>query len=124
MDTLRDGVIETAEGRWHRHGSVPAVCARLCRHHSRKSQSNTADHVVVAVERLNGKAAYVACSRGRYTCTVHTPAKAALLAELPEGSRLAALEFLGSGSAHTHRRKTGNVNALGRPPATGLSVSG
>jgi hypothetical protein len=36
----------------------------------------------------------VACSRGRHTCTVHTPDKAALLDRLPSGNREAALDML------------------------------
>ncbi|HEY9249204.1 MAG TPA: AAA family ATPase, partial [Rariglobus sp.] len=92
---LRGDVIETAEGR-----RIDTARFRRFSHGfavtSHKSQSKTADHVVVAAERLNGKAAYVACSRGRYTCSVHTPDKEGLLAELPEGNRLAALDFLGS----------------------------
>lgn len=98
VTALRGSVIETAEGR-----SIDANRFRRFSHGfavtSHKSQSKTADHVVVAAERLNGKAAYVACSRGRYTCTVHTPSKEGLLAELPEGNRLAALDFLGLDTA-------------------------
>lgn len=95
---LREGgVIETAEGR-----RIDTAGFRRFSHGfavtSHKSQSKTADHVVVAAERLNGKAAYVACSRGRYTCTVHTPDKKGLMEELPEGNRLAALDFLGGGA--------------------------
>lgn len=91
---LREDMIETIEGRrintanFRRFSHGFAVT-------SHKSQSKTADHVVVAAERLNGRAAYVACSRGRYSCTVHTPEKKALLEELQEGNRLAALDFLG-----------------------------
>ena len=36
---------------------------------SHKAQGWTADHVVVAVERLTAKGAYMACSRGRQSCT-------------------------------------------------------
>jgi hypothetical protein len=35
---------------------------------SHKAQGWTADHVVVAAERLTAKGAYVACSRGRHSC--------------------------------------------------------
>src|SRR5690606_1326590 len=98
--TLRGGVIETVGGK-----CIDTARFRRCSHGfavtSHKAQSKTADHVVVAAERLTGKAAYVACSRGRYSCAIHTPDTEALLAELPEGNRLAALDFLGSGSAHT-----------------------
>jgi hypothetical protein len=61
---------------------------------SHASQSKTVDHVIVAAERLDAKSAYVACSRGRHTCTVHTPDKAALLDRLPSGNREAALDML------------------------------
>jgi hypothetical protein len=50
--------------------------------------------VVVAAARLDAKSAYVACSRGREMCSVHTPDKTALMAHLPEGNRLAALDAL------------------------------
>jgi len=63
---------------------------------SHASQSKTVEHVVVVAERLNAKAAYVACSRGRVSCVVHTPDKAALLDWLPNGNREAALDFLGA----------------------------
>ena len=54
----------------------------------------TADHVVVAAERFTSKGAYVACSRGRKSCIVHTPDKARLIERLPEGNRRAALDVL------------------------------
>jgi conjugative relaxase-like TrwC/TraI family protein len=62
---------------------------------SHKSQSKTADHVVVAAEKLDAKSAYVACSRGRLSCTIHTPDKTHLLARLPSGEREAAVEVMG-----------------------------
>jgi len=61
---------------------------------SHKAQGRTCDRVVVAAARLDAKAAYVACSRGRQTCSVHTPDKAALMAHLPEGTRKAALDVI------------------------------
>jgi len=48
----------------------------------------------VAAARLDAKSSYVACSRGREMCSVHTPDKATLMAHLPEGNRLAALDVL------------------------------
>lgn len=110
VTALRDGVIETAEGhridttRFRRFSHGFAVT-------SHKSQSKTADHVIVAAERLNGKAAYVACSRGRYSCAIHTPDKAALLDELPEGNRLAALDFLGSALTQEPSKNEGRERA-------------
>lgn len=61
---------------------------------SHKSQGRTCEHVIVAAERLTAIAAYVACSRGRRTCGVHTPDKARLFEQLPEGSRKAALDVI------------------------------
>lgn len=80
---------------------------------SHRSQSKTTDHVIVAAARLDAKSAYVACSRGRLTCAVHTPEKAALIGSLPEGTRLAALDFLAPAyeagrDAAWSRQKTGD----------------
>ncbi len=73
----------------------------LYRHRSRqsgvtshKAQGRTCERVVVAAARLDARSSYVACSRGRELCSVHTPAKAALMAHLPEGNRLAALDVM------------------------------
>ena len=83
---LADGrAIDTAKFRDFTHGYAVT---------SHASQSKTVDHVIVAAERLDAKSAYVACSRGRHTCTVHTPDKAALLDRLPSGNRDAALDML------------------------------
>ena len=60
---------------------------------SHKAQGMTVDHVVVAAGRLDGKAAYVACSRGRLSCSVHTPDKTALLEGLGPGERKIALDY-------------------------------
>ena len=95
VDRIEAGVIQTADGRMidtrrfreFAHGYAVT---------SHAAQSKTVDHVVVAAERLNAKAAYVACSRGRLSCVVHTPDKAALLDRLPDGNRAAALDLLGS----------------------------
>ena len=37
---------------------------------------------------------YVACSRGRQSCTIHTPDKVRLMERSPEGNRRAALDVL------------------------------
>ena len=88
-----DGRIETAEGK-----TLPASYRQLTHGYvvtSHKSQGRTADHVVVAAARLDSKAAYVACSRSRQTCTVFTPEKASLFAGLPRSAdRQAALDVL------------------------------
>ncbi len=90
--SVKDGVIQTKEG--------PQIDTRRFRSFthgfavtSHRSQSKTADHVVVAAARLDAKSAYVACSRGRLSCVVHTPDKSALLERLPQGDRPAALDF-------------------------------
>ncbi len=61
---------------------------------SHKAQGRTCERVVVAAARLDAKSSYVACSRGREFCSVHTPDKAALMSHLPEGNRKAALDVL------------------------------
>ena len=72
-----DGTIETEEGK------TVTACFRHFTHGyvvtSHKSQGRTHDQVVVAAEKLDAKAAYVACSRGRWQCSVHTPDKESLL---------------------------------------------
>jgi hypothetical protein len=62
---------------------------------SHKAQGRTARHVIVAAERLDGKSAYVGCSRGRESCDVFTPDKDRLFDGLPfDGNRRAALDVL------------------------------
>jgi conjugative relaxase-like TrwC/TraI family protein len=90
------GVVTTLDGR-----KIDTGRFRLLDHGfavtSHKSQSKTADHVVVAAERLDAKAAYVACSRGRLSCSLHTPDKASLFDRLPSGDRTAAMDVLADG---------------------------
>ena len=95
VERIDAGVIQTADGR--------AIDTRQFRQFSHgfavtshAAQSKTVEHVVVAAERLNAKAAYVACSRGKVSCVVHTPDKTALLDRLPDGNREAALDLLES----------------------------
>ena len=95
VEGIKAGMIETANGRRidsRRFGEFAHGFAVT----SHASQSKTVEHVIVVAERLNAKAAYVACSRGKVSCVVHTPDKAALLDRLPNGNREAALDFLGS----------------------------
>ena len=76
---------------------MPADFRRWCHGYvvtSHKAQGWTADHVVIAAESFTSKGAYVACSRGRKSCVVHTPDKAHLIERLPEGNRRAALDAL------------------------------
>ncbi len=61
---------------------------------SHKAQGRTCERVVVAAARLDAKSSYVACSRGRELCSVHTPEKTALMAHLPEGNRKAAVDVM------------------------------
>jgi hypothetical protein len=65
---------------------------------SHKAQGRTCEHVLVAAAELSARSAYVACSRGKLSCTVHTPDKTHLLEKLPEGSRKAALDVLAAHS--------------------------
>ncbi len=81
----REGITVPATFRQWTHGYVIT---------SHKAQGRTCERVVVAAARLDAKSSYVACSRGREMCSVHTPDKAALMAHLPEGNRLAALDVM------------------------------
>ncbi len=94
VESIRpDRTIHTQEGV-----AIPANFRHWCHGYvvtSHKAQGRTCDHVVVAAEKLDAKSAYVACSRGRVSCSVHTPDKEELLARLPEGTRRAALDVLG-----------------------------
>ncbi len=85
--------------------SIPHSFRQWCHGYvvtSHKAQGRTCEHVVVATKRLDAKAAYVACSRGKSTCVVHTPDKERLLARLPEGSRRAALDAFSPAAACNH----------------------
>jgi ATP-dependent exoDNAse (exonuclease V) alpha subunit len=100
-----DGTLTTREGL-----SVPAEFRQWCHGYvvtSHKAQGRTADHVVVAAERLTAKGAYVACSRGRESCAVHTPDKDRMMERLPEGNRCAALDVL-------ERKRVASVALLNR----------
>jgi len=91
-----DGEIVTSDGK-----VIPADYHRLTHGYaltSYRSQGRTADHVIVATARLDKKSCYVACSRARESCSLHTPSKDILLAALSSGktgNRKAALESLG-----------------------------
>jgi hypothetical protein len=89
-----DGSLQTREGI-----SIPSTFKQWTHGYvvtSHKAQGRTCERVVVAAARLDAKSAYVACSRGRELCSVHTPDKAALMSYLPEGNRRAALDVLAS----------------------------
>jgi hypothetical protein len=97
-------IIDLQQFRQFSHGYVVT---------SHKSQSKTVDHVVVAASTLNAKAAYVACSRGRLSCSLHTPDKSALLTSLPEGNRSAALDLL----SQRHAQRATQNASFSRTPA-------
>jgi hypothetical protein len=81
----REGITVPATFKQWTHGYVVT---------SHKAQGRTCERVVVAAARLDAKSSYVACSRGRQFCSVHTPDKAVLMAHLPEGNRKAALDVM------------------------------
>jgi ATP-dependent exoDNAse (exonuclease V) alpha subunit len=83
---------------------------------SHKSQGRTVDHVVVAAQRLDSKACYVASSRGRQSASLHTPDKEALAQGLPRAAdRRAALDALSA--AQTSLRTSQNPAQLTRVEA-------
>jgi hypothetical protein len=87
-----DGALQTREGI-----TVPATFKQWTHGYvvtSHKAQGRTSERVVVVAAQLDAKSSYVACSRGRELCSVHTPDKTALMAHLPEGNRLAALDVM------------------------------
>ena len=106
---LPDGTIETVEGKVLPSGFVHYTHGYVMTSH--KSQGSTADHVVVAAERLDAKSAYVACSRGRQTCAVFTPDKEHLFAHIPgSADREAALDVLRERTAE--RKRTTHQNTI------------
>ena len=88
-----DGSMHTQCGK-----EIPATFRQFAHGYvvtSHKAQGRTARHVIVAAERLDGKSAYVGCSRGRESCDVFTPDKDRLFDGLPfDGNRRAALDVL------------------------------
>ncbi len=87
-----EGELQTKEGLY-----VPADFRQWCHGYvvtSHKAQGWTVDHVVVAAERLTAKGAYVASSRGRKSCIIHTPDRERLMERLPEGNRRAAMDVV------------------------------
>ena len=108
-----DGALQTKEGL-----CVPADSREWCHGYvvtSHKAQGRTSDHVVVAAERLTSKGAYVACSRGRRSCIVHTPDKARLMEKLPEGNRRAALDCFQKFAPKTPRSLTVSAHGSSFP---------
>ena len=64
---MREGISVPATFKQWTHGYVVT---------SHKAQGRTCERVVVAAARLDAKSSYVACSRGRESCSVHMPDKA------------------------------------------------
>lgn len=100
VSEITEGRIRTVEGRVIDTDRFRQFCHGFAVT-SHKSQSKTADHVVVAAEHLDAKTAYVACSRGRHTCTVLTPEKEPLLARLQDGNRRSALDLASAADARS-----------------------
>lgn len=95
--TTADGRhIDTEHFRRFSHGYVVT---------SHKSQGKTARHVVIASARLDAKTAYVACSRGKSSCTIYTPEKATLLKSVPSGERPLGIEACDASRPQKCRRK-------------------
>lgn len=93
VSAVEDGRISLSEGQ----SLNPMEFGRFTHGYvmtSHKSQGKTADHVVIAATRLDAKSAYVATSRGRKNCDIHTPDKAMLMQSLPDGDRLLATESI------------------------------
>jgi ATP-dependent exoDNAse (exonuclease V) alpha subunit len=88
-----DGSIKTREGK-----HIPAEFRHFAHGYvvtSHKSQGRTHKHEIVAAERLDAKAAYVALSRGKESAMVFTPDKKNLFENLGKPSdRLSALDVL------------------------------
>lgn len=87
-----DGTLHCSDGK-----QMPPTFKQWCHGYvitSHQAQDKTANHVVVAASMMNQKTTYVACSRGRQQCRVHTPNKQRLLDRLPVGDRKAALDVL------------------------------
>jgi hypothetical protein len=61
---MKDGLVVPSSYRQFTHDYMVT---------SHKSQGKTANHVVVAAAKLDERAAYVATSRGRQSCDIHTP---------------------------------------------------
>jgi hypothetical protein len=120
----KDGRISTKEGK-----DIPANCRSLTHGYaltSYRAQGRTADHVIVAAASLDSKACYVASSRGRESCTIHTPSTQQLMDHLPPsktGDRKAALESLAQ-SAPSHAKTPRLRHPLDKVVATAELVVG
>ena len=90
-----DGSIDTQEGK-----RIPADFRHFVHGYvvtSYKAQGRTHNDVVIAAEKLDPKAAYVACSRGRQSANIFTPDKENLYEYLGKTSdRTSATDVIGS----------------------------
>ncbi len=121
----REGVMVPPAFKQWTHGYVVT---------SHKAQGRTCERVVVAAARLDAKSSYVACSRGRELCSVHTPDKAALMSHLPEGNRKAALDVLATNppknliadvrsTAYRENRRANSAHPCGGESPDGANAS-
>jgi conjugative relaxase-like TrwC/TraI family protein len=113
-----DGSIVTREGL-----RIPSGFRQWCHGHvvtSHKSQGRTHKHVIVAAERLDAKSTYVGCSRGKLTCTIHTPDKHYLQEHLPEGTRRAALDVLSESVSQSPDGTASRTNTVDIPASKKL----
>ena len=117
-----DGSIRTECGK-----EIPATFRQFAHGYvvtSHKAQGRTARHVIVAAERLDGKSAYVGCSRGRESCEVFTPSKEQLFAGLPfDGNRRAALDVLKEQRQEARARIAPPPSVVNRIKKAGAAVA-
>jgi conjugative relaxase-like TrwC/TraI family protein len=119
----KDGGVATLEGK-----IIPAKCRALAHGYaltSYKAQGRTADHVIVAAGQMDSKTCYVACSRGRESCMVHTPSIENLMNHLPPsktGDRKAALEALSPILPAVKMVSTGAVETTTKISLAGLVI--
>lgn len=114
-----NGEIRTKEGK-----TIPANNPHLVHGYavtSHKSQGKTVDAVVVCAAKLDAKTAYVAASRGRESCSVHTPKKKELMERVPEGKKPNAADLL---AGHRQEKKAKTlVSQLRRTASDIISVA-
>lgn len=102
------GAIRTKEGQMLPPGFRRFVHGYAVTSH--RSQGTTCDHVIVAANRLDAKAAYVATSRGRKSCEIYTADKQVLMDGLARsGERVSALEVVRNGREKRQREAAAAV---------------
>ena len=117
-----DGSILTREGK-----TIPASFRAFSHGYvvtSYKSQGRTHDHVVIAAEQMDAKAAYVACSRGRSQASVFTPDKARLFERVEQsGDRLAVSDVLDPVALRPAHLASTGTKGLAAGRRTGFAVA-